>query len=327
MTDDSMFSTSAALLERARRVMPGGVNSPVRAFRSVGGTPPFMARARGAHLWDEDDNRYIDYVLTWGPAILGHANEQVITHAREAMELGASFGAPTEREITMAETAIERVPGLELVRLVNSGTEACMSAVRVARGVTGRDKIIKFEGCYHGHADSFLVGAGSGALTLGVPNSPGVTRGTAADTLLARFNRPETVAALFDAHPDQIAAVIVEPICGNTGCIPPQDDFLKRLRELCDEHGAALILDEVMTGFRVARGGAASIYGVVPDLYCFGKVMGGGFPLAAYGRRRALDAPSVSGRPHLSSRHAVWQPRGRGRRHRHLEPAHRRGLR
>ena len=296
-----MYTRSKALLERAQRVMPGGVNSPVRAFRSVGGTPPFISHANGAHIHDVDGNNYIDFVLTWGPAILGHAHPEVIEVCKEAMDKGSSFGAPTEREIDLAETVIDRVPGVELIRLVNSGTEACMSAVRVARGVTGRHKIIKFTGCYHGHADSFLIAAGSGALTLGTPNSPGVTPGTAQDTLLAQFNNIASVNALFEANPGQIACVIIEPICGNTGCIPPQDGFLTELRAACTKHGAALIIDEVMTGFRVARGGAAEVYDVEGDLYCFGKVVGGGFPLAAYGgksefmRQVAPDGPIYQG--------------------------------
>lgn len=279
---------SQALLERAQKVMPGGVNSPVRAFKSVGGTPRFMKQAKGVYIWDADDQRYIDFVLTWGPAILGHADEQVVKAAQEACAKGSSFGAPTEIEIEMAEAMIARVPGLEVLRLVNSGTEACMSAIRVARGVTGRDKIIKFEGCYHGHADSFLIGAGSGALTFGEPNSPGVTRGCAQDTLLAQFNDLDSVQALIDSNPDQIAAIILEPICGNTGCIPPKGDFLHQLRALCDAHGIALVLDEVMTGFRVHYGGAAALYNVDADLYCFGKVVGGGFPLAAYGGKSSF---------------------------------------
>ncbi len=277
-----MLERSDSLLSRARKVMPGGVNSPVRAFKSVGGTPPFIERAKGAHIFDADGNEYIDFVLTWGPAILGHAHPAVIEACKKALDNGSSFGAPTELEIRLAELVTDRVPGVDLVRLVNSGTEACMSAIRVARGATGRDKIVKFEGCYHGHADSFLIAAGSGALTLGTPNSPGVTKGTAQDTLLARFNNIESVQALFDANPGEIAAVIVEPICGNTGCIPPRDNFLGELKRVCHENGALLILDEVMTGFRVARGGAAEVYDVQPDLYCFGKVLGGGFPLAAY---------------------------------------------
>lgn len=303
-----MLEKSQKLLEQAEHVMPGGVNSPVRAFKSVGGTPPFIERADGVHLHDVDGNTYIDFVLTWGPAILGHTNPKVVEAAQAAVAKGSSFGAPTAQEISMAQMMIERVPGLEVIRLVNSGTEACMSAIRVARGVTGRDKIIKFRGCYHGHADAFLVAAGSGALTLGHPNSPGVTKGCAQDTLLANFNDMESVMTLFTENPDQIAAIIVEPICGNTGCIPPMDGFLKRLREACTAHGAALILDEVMTGFRVARGGAAELYDVVPDLYCFGKVLGGGFPLASYGgsaaymRQVAPDGPiyqagTLSGNP------------------------------
>lgn len=303
-----MLEKSKALLQEATKYMPGGVNSPVRAFKSVGGTPPFIERAEGVHLYDADGNRYIDYVLTWGPAILGHANEEVVDAAREAVSKGSSFGAPTAQEIEFASLVCERVNGLDMIRLVNSGTEACMSAIRVARGATGRDKIIKFDGCYHGHADSFLVGAGSGALTLGVPNSPGVTAGCAADTLLARFNNIDSVRELIEGNPEQVAAVIIEPICGNTGCIPPQDNFLSKLRALCDEHGVLLIFDEVMTGFRVARGGAAEVYDITADLYCFGKVIGGGFPLAAYGgaekymRQVAPDGPiyqagTLSGNP------------------------------
>ncbi len=296
-----MYTRSQALLERAQRVMPGGVNSPVRAFRSVGGTPPFISHAKGAHIHDVDGNNYIDFILTWGPAILGHAHPEVVEVCKKAMDGGSSFGAPTEREIDLAEAVIDRVPAVDLIRLVSSGTEACMSAVRVARGVTGRNKIIKFTGCYHGHADSFLIAAGSGALTLGTPDSPGVTPGTAQDTLLAQFNNIASVEALFDANPGQIACVIVEPICGNTGCIPPQHGFLTKLRAACTKHGAALILDEVMTGFRVARGGASEVYGVEGDLYCFGKVLGGGFPLAAYGgksefmRQVAPDGPIYQG--------------------------------
>ncbi len=283
-----MFQESEALLQRAQKSMPGGVNSPVRAFRSVGGTPPFIERAEGPYLFDADGNRYIDFVLTWGPAILGHAHPEVVAAAQAAVAAGSSFGAPTRAEIELAEEIISRAPGCDVVRLVCSGTEACMSAIRLARGATGRDKIIKFRGCYHGHADSFLIAAGSGALTLGVPNSPGVTEGTARDTLLADFNDIASVQALIDANPDQVAAIILEPICGNTGCIPPQDDFLQKLRALCDDSGALLLFDEVMTGFRVAYGGAAERYGVTPDLYTFGKVVGGGFPLAAYGGREDL---------------------------------------
>jgi glutamate-1-semialdehyde 2,1-aminomutase len=303
-----MLTKSSELLERASRVMPGGVNSPVRAFKSVGGTPPFIKKAEGPFIWDADGNRYVDFVLTWGPAILGHAQSKVVSACQAAIARGSSFGAPTELEIELAEMMVDRVPGLDLVRLVNSGTEACMSAIRVARGVTGRDKIVKFTGCYHGHADSFLIAAGSGALTLGTPNSPGVTAGTAKDTLLARFNDIESVREVLAANPGEVAAIILEPICGNTGCIPPQDDFLNDLRTVCSENDVLLIFDEVMTGFRVARGGAAQRFGVTPDLFCFGKVLGGGFPLAAYGgkeeymRQVAPDGPiyqagTLSGNP------------------------------
>lgn len=278
-----MLDKSQTLLERAQKTIPGGVNSPVRAFTGVGGTPPFIKRAEGAYVFDEDDNKYIDFVLSWGPAILGHANAEIVAAAQKAVAMGSSFGAPTAAEVDIAEMIVARVPGLDRVRMVSSGTEACMSAIRVARGVKGREKIIKFAGCYHGHADSFLIAAGSGAMTLGLPNSPGVTRGTAQDTLIADFNDPDSVRQLIDANPDQVAAVILEPVCGNTGCIPPQNEFLKKLRALCDEKDVALIIDEVMTGFRVARGGAVERYGVEPDLYCFGKVIGAGFPMAAYG--------------------------------------------
>lgn len=283
-----LLNKSEELLARAQKSMPGGVNSPVRAFKSVGGTPPFIERAQGPYIFDADGNKYLDFVLTWGPAIIGHAHPKVVEACQAAMANGSSFGAPTALEIELAEEISRRAPGTDLVRLVNSGTEACMSAIRLARGATGRDKFIKFEGCYHGHSDSFLIAAGSGALTLGHPNSPGVTEGTAKDTLLARFNDMDSVQALVDANPDQIAAIILEPICGNTGCIPPQDNFLQKLRELCDKNDIILIFDEVMTGFRVAFGGAAQRYGVTPDLYTFGKIVGGGFPLAAYGGREDL---------------------------------------
>lgn len=268
--------------------MPGGVSSPARAYSKVEGPPPFIEKAEGPHLIDADGNEYVDMVLTWGPAILGHAQERIVEAAKEAVEHGSSFGAPTEQETDMAELMIERVPGLDLVRLVNSGTEACMSAIRVARGYTGRDKIIKFDGCYHGHSDSFLIAAGSGATTLGEPDSPGVPEGTARETLVADYNDVESVERLLDAYEGEVAGVILEPVCGNTGCIEPEDGFLSDLRELCTERDVVLILDEVMTGFRVARGGAAERYDVTPDLYCFGKVAGGGFPLAAYGGREEI---------------------------------------
>ncbi len=302
------LKNSERLLERARTSMPGGVNSPVRAFKSVGGTPRFIERAEGPYIYDADGNQYVDFVLTWGPAILGHAEPSVVAAAQAAVARGSSFGAPTEIEIDMAEDVISRVPGLEIIRLVNSGTEACMSAIRVARGVKGKDKIIKFDGCYHGHSDSFLIGAGSGALTFGEPNSPGVTRGTAKDTLLAQFNDLDSVELLLNENRGEVAAIILEPICGNTGCIPGTQAFHDGLRALCDAHDVALIWDEVMTGFRVARGGAAEIYGVDVDLFCFGKVIGGGFPLAAYGgkaeymRQVSPDGPiyqagTLSGNP------------------------------
>lgn len=301
-------SRSEQLYEEARRVMPGGVNSPARDYSTVGGAPPFIKEASGAKIVDEDDNEYVDLVLTWGPAILGHAPNPVVEAAQEAVARGSSFGAPTEQETTMAEKIIERVPGCDVVRLVNSGTEACMSAIRLARGANDRNKIIKFDGCYHGHSDSFLIAAGSGALTLGEPDSPGVTEGTARDTLVAEFNDIDSVEQLLDKHDDEVAGIILEPICGNTGCIPPEDGFLEDLRELCDARDVLLIFDEVMTGFRVARGGAAERYGVTPDLYTFGKVVGGGFPLAAYGgkeeimREVAPDGPvyqagTLSGNP------------------------------
>ncbi len=283
-----MFETSQQLYEEAHEVMPGGVSSPARAYSKVHGPPPFIEKAEGPYMIDADGNEYIDLVLTWGPAILGHAQEQIVEAAQEAVAKGSSFGAPTEQETEMAEMMIDRVSGLDLVRLVNSGTEACMSAIRVARGYTGRDKIIKFDGCYHGHSDSFLIAAGSGALTLGEPNSPGVPEGTARETLVADYNDVESVERLLDEYEGEVAGVILEPICGNTGCIAPEDGFLQDLRELCTDRDVVLILDEVMTGFRVARGGAAEIYDVTPDLYCFGKVAGGGFPLAAYGGREEI---------------------------------------
>ncbi len=283
-----MFEQSEKLLERARKTIPGGVNSPVRAFTSVGGSPPFIESARGAHVTDADGNSYIDFVLTWGPAIVGHAHPRVVEACQQAMARGSSFGAPTQLEIELAEEIVDRAPGADVVRLVCSGTEACMTAIRVARGATGRDKIIKFEGCYHGHSDSFLIAAGSGATTLGVPDSPGVTKGTAQDTLLARFNDIDSVRELLDHNTAEVAAVILEPVCGNTGCLPPQNDFLKKLRQLCDDRSVVLIFDEVMTGFRVSHGGAAERFGVTPDLYTFGKVVGGGFPLAAYAGKEEL---------------------------------------
>lgn len=280
------LTNSQQLMERAQQLIPGGVNSPVRAFKSVGGIPPFIVKGEGPYVIDADGNKYIDYVGSWGPLILGHAHPEVIAAVTETISDGTSFGAPTEREIILAEMIVDRVPSTEMVRLVNSGTEATMSAIRLARGITGRDKIVKFEGGYHGHGDSFLIAAGSGALTLGKPDSPGVTTGTAKDTLLAKFNDIESVVGLFKKLNDQIACVIVEPVNGNVGCIPPQNNFLKDLRELCTRNSSLLILDEVMTGFRVARGGANELYNIDADILTFGKVIGGGFPIGAYGGKK-----------------------------------------
>ncbi len=287
---------SRALFDRARQVIPGGVNSPVRAFKSVGGTPLFIERAEGAYLYDADGNRYIDYIGSWGPMLFGHADPDVVQAVRDAAGRSTSFGAPTEIEIRVAELICELVPSIEKVRMVNSGTEATMSVARLARGYTGRNKIIKFEGNYHGHADFFLIAAGSGAMTFGEPNSPGVTPGTAQDTLLARYNDLDHVRSLVEANAGDVACIIVEPIAGNMGCIPPEPGFLEGLRQLCDAHGIVLIFDEVMTGFRVARGGAQERLGVTPDLTTLGKIIGGGLPVGAYGgRREIMDYVSPSG--------------------------------
>lgn len=264
-------------------MIPGGVNSPVRAFKAVGGDPIFVKEAKGAYLYDVDGNKLIDYIASWGPLILGHAYEPVLEAVIEKARKGTSFGMPTEIETALARLAVEMAPNVDKIRFVNSGTEACMSAVRLARGYTGKDKIIKFAGCYHGHSDSFLIQAGSGAVTFGSPNSPGVTQGTAKDTLLAQYNNLESVASLLAANKDQIAAVIIEPVAGNMGCIPPKETFIKGLRKLCTAHGILLIFDEVMTGFRLARGGAQEVLGVDADILCYGKVIGGGLPVGAFG--------------------------------------------
>ena len=287
---------SARAFEAARAVIPGGVNSPVRAFRAVGGTPFFVDRGWGSRIRDIDGNTYIDYVLSWGPLILGHAHPEVVEATTRALEMGTSFGAPTVAETELAELITESVPGVEQVRLVSSGTEATMSALRLARAATGRDKIVKFAGCYHGHADLLLVQAGSGVATLGLPDSPGVPAGATADTIVAPFNDVEAVRAIFEEHGEAIAAVIVEPVAGNMGLVPPVDGFLQGLRELTAAHGALLIFDEVMTGFRVSPAGAIGLYGIQPDLVTFGKVVGGGFPLAAYaGRREIMEHVAPSG--------------------------------
>ena len=282
------LSESRKLFRRAQKSIPGGVNSPVRAFGSVGGVPRFIDRAKGCRVWDADGNEYIDYVASWGPMILGHANPGVLRALRTVAARGTSFGAPTELEIQLAERIREAFPSIEKLRMVSSGTEAAMSALRLARGATGRSRILKFEGCYHGHADSLLVGAGSGVATLGIPGSPGVPEGLAELTIQAPYNDLAAAEQAFERWGDEIACVIVEPIAGNMGCVLPVPGFLAGLRELCDAHGALLIFDEVITGFRVAFGGAQELYGVVPDLTCLGKIVGGGLPAAAYGGRRDL---------------------------------------
>ncbi len=281
-------AASRALFDRAKQLIPGGVNSPVRAFRGVGGTPIFIARAEGSRVFDEDGRAYIDFIGSWGPMILGHGHPAVLAAIHNQIEIGASYGAPTRLEVEMAERLVDFVPSLDRVRMVNSGTEATMSAVRLARGATGRPKIVKFEGCYHGHGDSFLIKAGSGAATLGVPDSPGVTEGTARDTLTVAFNDLDGVARCFAENSGTIAAVIVEPVVGNMGVVAPKPGFLEGLRELCTTHAAVLILDEVMTGFRLARGGAQQRFGIRPDLTTLGKVIGGGLPVGAYGGRADL---------------------------------------
>ncbi|MCQ4167443.1 glutamate-1-semialdehyde 2,1-aminomutase [Tahibacter harae] len=282
------MTSNHELFDRARQLMPGGVNSPVRAFKSVGGEPFFTARADGPYLWDVEGRRYIDYVGSWGPMIVGHNHVHVRSAVARAIENGLSFGTPCPAEVTMAETITRLLPAVEMVRMVNSGTEATMAAIRLARGFTGRSKIVKFEGCYHGHGDAFLVKAGSGALTFGVPTSPGVPAGLADLTLTLPYNDLAAAQALFAEHGRDIAGLIIEPVAGNMNCIPPRPGYLQGLRELCTQHGALLIFDEVMTGFRVALGGAQALYGITPDLSTFGKIIGGGMPVGAYGGRREV---------------------------------------
>jgi glutamate-1-semialdehyde 2,1-aminomutase len=307
---------SARLFKRACAILPGGVDSPVRAFKSVGASPLFIRRGRGSRLEDVDGNAFIDYVMSWGPLIHGHAPRGLIKALAKATRDGTSFGAPSPLEVELGERVRRLMPSLERVRFVNSGTEAAMSAVRVARAATGRDRIVKFEGCYHGHADSFLVAAGSGALTFGVPTSPGVTRGASGDTLVASYNDLDSVQQVFDANPGRVAALIVEPIAGNMGLVPPADGFLRALRDVTTAHGALLIFDEVISGFRVAAGGAQALAGVVPDLTCLGKIIGGGLPVGAYGGRADLmalvspegpvyQAGTLSGNP-LAMTAGIW---------------------
>ena len=282
------YKRSSELFKQAQQVLPGGVNSPVRAFNAVGGTPIFVEKAQGAYLYDADGNKLIDYIASWGPLLFGHAYAPVIEAVTERAKKGTSFGMPTEVETLIAQKALSMVPNVDKIRFVNSGTEACMSAIRLARGYTKRDKIIKFSGCYHGHSDSFLIAAGSGATTFGVPNSPGVTQGTAKDTLLANYNDIDSVKELFVAYPGQIAALIIEPIAGNMGCVLPKEGFLEALRALCTEHGALFIMDEVMTGFRLAKGGAQEALHIQADIVTFGKVIGGGLPVAAFAARTEI---------------------------------------
>ncbi len=283
-----LYQRSSQLFAEAEKVIPGGVNSPVRAFKSVGGNPIFAKSAKGAYLYDEDGNKLIDYINSWGPMILGHAYEPVVNAISERAKLGTSFGMPTELETQIAKLAIEMVPNIDKIRFVNSGTEACMSAIRLARGYTKKDKIIKFAGCYHGHSDAFLIQAGSGAITFGSPNSPGVTSGTAKDTLLANYNDIKSVHDLVNANKNEIAAIIIEPVAGNMGCIPPQNSFLQELRNLCDQNKILLIFDEVMTGFRLAKGGVQELFNVKADIVCFGKVIGGGLPVGAFASRNEI---------------------------------------
>ena len=283
-----LYLRSSALFQEAQKYLVGGVNSPVRAFKSVGGAPVFMKSAQGAYLTDEDGKSYIDYINSWGPMILGHTHPEVLVAITDQLKSGFSFGTPTELETEIAKLIVESVPNIDKVRMTNSGTEACMSAIRLARGFTSKDKIIKFEGCYHGHADSFLIKAGSGAATFGNPNSPGVTQGTAKDTLLAKYNDIESVREIFKNNPNEIACVIVEPIAGNMGCVPPKSHFLDDLRKLCDENGSLLIFDEVMTGFRAKMGGAQEFFNIRADIVTYGKVIGGGMPVGAFAAQKEI---------------------------------------
>lgn len=303
-----IYKRSSELFSQAQKVLPGGVNSPVRAFNSVGGTPIFVKKAQGAYLYDEDGNQFIDYIASWGPLLFGHTYQPVIDAVIKRAKRGTSFGMPTEIETQIAELAVKMVPNIDKIRFVNSGTEACMSAIRLARGYTNREKIIKFSGCYHGHSDSFLIEAGSGAVTFGTPNSPGVTQGTAKDTLLAQYNDIQSVEKLFDANKNQIAAVIIEPVAGNMGCVLPRKNFLKALRQICTENQSLLIFDEVMTGFRLAKGGAQEVFDIQADIVTFGKVIGGGLPVGAFASRneimnhlapegRVYQAGTLSGNP------------------------------
>jgi len=313
------MSQNKTLFERSQKVIPGGVNSPVRAFKSVGGTPIFFKKGLGSKLWDEDGREYIDYINSWGPMILGHAHPQVLKAVQEASFDSLSFGAPTKRELEMAELLVKLVPSIEQVRLVSSGTEATMSAIRVARGFTKRDTLVKFEGCYHGHADALLVKAGSGLLTFGEPSSAGVPEDVAKHTLTLPYNDVEALKTLFKEKGDTIAAVIIEPVVGNMNLIIPTIEFLKTLRELCTKHGVVLIFDEVMTGFRVHLGGAQALYGITPDLTTLGKVIGGGLPVGAFGGRRDIIAMFSTFRSCISSRHIVWKPCSSGGRISYLE--------
>jgi len=282
------YQRSSTLFKEAQQVIPGGVNSPVRAFKSVGGTPIFVEKAKGAYLYDVDGNSYLDYISSWGPMILGHAFAPVIEAVKKRADRGTSFGIPTELETEIARLALQMIPNMDKIRFVNSGTEACMSAVRLARGATQREKIIKFKGCYHGHSDAFLIQAGSGAVTFGSPSSPGVTAGTAKDTLLADYNNLTEVEQLFQEYPEEIAAIIVEPVAGNMGCIPPAEGFLEGLRALSDQYTSLLIFDEVMTGFRLAKGGAQELLGVKADIVTYGKVLGGGLPVGAFAAKKGI---------------------------------------